>query len=533
MQVEGLSVSEADGQIFLRGHAVQSRAAVDHKTVLALLQAAQFGDCVLDDAGIARAAELANGQGAPFTVQVALRKDASVTVEVAPDAMSATLSLTPARGGQPASIESVLQALSEAGVSIGVNHSVLVDACNAQSAALVTIAEGSPPVPGTDSDFTELVPQASNRAPKVNSEGLIDYREHGALQIVEVGTPLMRRIPAVFGKDGRTVVGQRLAAEPVRDEPFAATLKGATTSAQDPNLLVAASAGVPVRIANGVEVEPLLRVSEVNLSSGNLYFDGSIQVDGDVIADMKVIATGDIHVGGTVESGQLEANGNIRVRGGVIAQSSVRAQGAIQVRFAEVSTLHAGSVLVIEDSALGCELHGQNQIQIGLRAPSRGRLIGGSATTRMLLSVPVLGSSKSGVTRVAVGSDPEMERRYQLLNERIATEKANEENLHKLCNHLVAIRDPKGLLDRAKTSWKQAVQTWGKSLAERSELDKLRDQVLLAQLEVGVETEGAVELSFGATRLTLRKEYSRGTFSINQDARIVFTGPDGKAYPAN
>jgi uncharacterized protein (DUF342 family) len=247
---------------------------------------------------------------------------------------------------------------------------------------------------------------------------------------------------------------------------------------------------------------------------------------------MKVQASGDIMVGGTVEAATLEAKGNISIRGGVIAASTVVAGGALSARFAEGSSLRSGSVLSLDDAALECHLQSANQILIGVKNPQRGRLAGGSASTKMLLKTPILGSAKAGVTQVTVGADPELEKRYLDLSNRIAAEKANEDNLQKLCQHLIAIKDPKGMLDRAKTSWRQAAQIWGKSLGERMELDKEREVMLSAKLHIGVETSGAVTVTFGVNRMALRKEYGPGTLSIDREAKIVFTGPDGKAYPA-
>ena len=135
-------------------------------------------------------------------------------------------------------------------------------------------------------------------------------------------------------------------------------------------------------------------------------------------------------------------------------------------------------------------------------------------------------------TKVEVGADPELERQYQLLSERIQVEKTNEENLQKLCQHLVAVKDPKGMLDRAKTAWRQAAQVWGKSLAQRLELDKQREGIRNARLEIMVETTGPVQVTFGSTKLVLQKQYGAGSLSIDREAKIVFTQPDGKAFTA-
>ena len=532
MQLEGIVVSEVGGQIFVRGHPVPNRPAPQRQTMLDLLAHTGYGDCLIDEAGIAQVLDDCVHKSTPFVVMVAQRKDAAITVEITDDAMTALVSLSPPHGGKAANIEDVLRALTDAGVSLGLDHAALLAACQAGEADKLVVAHGTPPVEGVDSNFIELVPQTVNREPKLNAEGLIDYREHGAITMVEPGAPLMRRVPPVPGVDGHTVLGQPIAHRPVRDEPFSQGLAGAQISPQDPDLLIAATAGLPVRVPCGVQVEAVLRVAEVNLGTGNIYFDGTVQVEGDVIHDMKVEASGDILVGGTVEGASLKAGGNATIKGGVIAGANVQAAGTISARFAQGATLRADVLIALDDAALDCDLRSSNQILIGLKNPQRAHLVGGTTSTRMLLKVPVLGSSKSGITQVTVGADPELESRYQALSQRIAAEKANEDNLQKLCHHLAAIKDPKGMLDRAKTSWRQAAQVWGKSLGERMELDKEREAMLGAKLQIGVETSGAVALTFGTTRLALRKEYSAGTFSIDREAKIVFTAPDGKAWPA-
>jgi uncharacterized protein (DUF342 family) len=532
MDIEGVALSEADGQLFVRGQPVPGRPSVDLSALASLIADTGYADWVMDDAALAQAVDDCNHRQTPFAILVAEKRDAQIRVEIAADAMAATVSIDPPQGGKAANIEDVLKALEFAGVTLGVDHATLLEACSAGTADKLTVAYGKPAQSGTDSDFIELVPQTSNRAPRLDENGLIDYREHSGMSMVEPGAHLMRRVPAVPGVDGHTVLGQVLSPPPVRDEPFSADLAGATLSADDPELLTASMAGAPVRVPGGVIVEPVLRVKEVNMASGNIYFDGSVIVDCDILQNMKVQATGDIFVGGTVESATLEASGNITVKGGVIAESKVHAKGAVNARFAEASKIVAGTVIGLEDAALECELLALNQILVGIKYPQRGRLVGGTATAKMLLKVPQLGAANAGVTRVCVGADPELELRYQELAERLSKEKANEENLQKLCAHLVSIKDPKGMLERARTSYKQAAQAWGKSLMEKTELDKLRNIMLSARLEVGLGTTGAVELAFGSLRLPLRKEYKTGSFSMGTDLRINFTGPDGKAYPA-
>src|SRR5450830_1784681 len=385
---------------------------------------------------------------------------------------------------------------------------------------------------GCNTVFEVLLAKTVNREPKLNENGLIDYREHGIIPVVQAGAPLMRRIPATPGVNGHTVLGRVLAAHPGHDEPFAAGLTGAQVANEDPNLLQASVSGQPVRVKCGVMVEPILKVAEVNMATGNIHFDGSVHVEGEVVQGMTVQASGDISVGGMVDGGQLEAGGNIVVSGGVIAHARLRAGGSVAARFAEGAFIYAGTVIVLSDSALDCELHSLNQIIIGAESPQRGRLIGGSATAMMLLRVPLLGSSKSGITHVQMGSNPALQATYEDLQQRIDHEKVNEEHLEKLVKQLTAAGDPKGMLERVKASRQHSMQVWGQLLIERGELEQQLALELTAKVEVSVGVTGAVDLSFGKVTSRLRREFDAGTFSVNSDGHVLFTDAQSQAVVA-
>jgi len=531
MALAGIAVTEADGQIFLRVQPDAQRPAVDPAALHVLLTESGLANCWLLEDAISTAANDCNIRQSPFVVQVGERRDAAIEVHITPDAMAAALSLKPPRGGKPASIEDVIRALTEAGIVFGIDEAALIQACQLGAVEQLSVASGLAPMDGADTVFEELVPQTVDRAPKVDADGLIDYREHGAITLVQPGAALMRRIPPTPGEEGHSVRGAVLAPHAGVDHPFAAGISGVQVSEADPNLLTAVIAGQPVRIPHGVMVEPVLQVAAVNLATGNISFDGTVKVAGDVIQGMKVQAKGDILVEGTVDGGLLEAQGNIVVQGGIIAHAVVRAVGAVSARFAQDSTVSAGTTIALDDMALQCQLQSMNQITIGNKAPQRGRLIGGATSAAMLLKVPLLGSSKGDLTRVVVGANPELERQFKELQERIEKEKANEENLQRLVKQLTAVGDPKGMLDRVRAAWRQAVQVWGKSLTDRGEMEKQLSRTRSAKLSIGVSVEGPVDLSFGSRAVRLRKEFGKGEFSVDSASLVVFTDPAGKAFP--
>ncbi|QTN29905.1 DUF342 domain-containing protein [Rhodoferax sp. AJA081-3] len=532
VDLPGISFTEVNGQVFLHNLPVAGRPAVDPSMLTAALAQAGFEQCAKDVTAIAQAASDCNTHPVSFVVQVAERRDAQVQVHMAADEMTAQISLVAPQGGKPATAADVLRALVEASVAFGIDTAAVEQACALGQADHVEVAFAIPPEHGHDTVFQALIPETADRAPKVDANGLIDYREHGGITVVQVGEPLMRRIPPTPGVAGHTVLGRELPARAGRDAPFAPSLVGAQAALEDSNLLKATLGGQPVLVTHGVMVEPVLRLAGVNLAVGNIYFDGTVQIDGEVSHGMKVQAKGDIVVGGTVDGGLLDAGGDIRVAGGIIAQAQVQAEGAVSARFAENCSIHAGTTIMLEDMALDCALESGNQIIVGEKAPKRGRLVGGSAKAMMLVRCPLLGSDKGGLTRVTVGANAELEAQMQALLQRLETEKTHEENLSKLTKQLTATGDPKGMLERVKASWQQAVQVWSRSLAERTELEKQLAVMQRAKVQVGAGgVAGPVDLTVVSTTAHLRTEYSQGVFSLDPETGVVWTDPAGRVKP--
>jgi len=179
---------------------------------------------------------------------------------------------------------------------------------------------------------------------------------------------------------------------------------------------------------------------------------------------------------------------------------------------------------------LQSDLQANNQIVVGLKASNRGRLAGGSARTMMLISTPMLGLATGGVTRLALGVNPELEARYQDLLKKIEKQREEEANLEKLVKHFSKQGDKAALLERTKISWQHALQAWGELLPERDELERQLSLVAQARIEVGIAVEGAVDMAFGKKTLRLRRNCESGTFSTDGD-QIVFADPGGNLKP--
>lgn len=401
-------------------------------------------------AAVAELIRRCNAEQDEFTLEVGERRDGTCKVTVAADKMSAQLSIAPPQGGSEVSRDQVLQELQAQGVVFGVMEGAIEEALGAGSCSGLVVARGREPVKGSDTQFVSLVPEVKERQPHFEDEGVVDYRDLGDIVSVTAGAPLMRRVPATPGEPGENVLGEPLPAVPGNELPFSSTLQGTVQSSEDPDLLVAAIAGQPVLLPNGVMVEPTISYKNVDLSSGNIRFEGSVTIEADVKEGMTVRASGDIVVGGVVEGAALEAGGNIEVKGGVIGQGEVRtpggeisseaarihAGGSASVNFVENAVITAGDSITVIDFVMQSELAAGGEVLVGNAESRHGHIIGGVTKAAVLVKAVTLGSPAGVSTRVEVGVDPFVNEKLSAVVTSLELKEKEVEEFEKYLNYL-------------------------------------------------------------------------------------------------
>jgi len=319
-------------------------------------------------------------------------------------------------------------------------------------------------VPGLDAQFHSLVPEMQERRPQINEHGIADFRNLGSLILVKQGDPLMRRTLPTEGKNGQNILGQILIPKPSRNTPFTSELKGSMFDPDDNDLLLSAIVGQPLLIPNGVMVSPTITVPQVNISSGNLSFDGTINILGDVMEGMKVYALNDIFVGGTVEAAELEAGGNISIKGGLIGNSDssaastlsmggkISCKGSVSARFAKYVSIEAGTSIVIEEYSMNNQLTAMNQILVGKPGGKKGLIIGGSARAMMLIQAVSIGSDAGIKTYIQAGLNPHTQQQLDGIKREIETNEKNQDDIKKIITFIEnnPEKDKNGLLDKAR-----------------------------------------------------------------------------------
>lgn len=381
-----------------------------------------FQDSVLN--GFVRKAEDAKE---PITQVIAERRDGEFSLDVADDLMTASLTLVPPYGGRAKSVE-VVNAIRAAGITYGILHEQLRGALSAGFCNKLVVAQGLMPTPAEPARFESLLEEKEEELADIDEDAVVSYADMGHILLVKVGDPLMRRTPPVPGQDGIDIRGGKVPARPIADVPFSKECIGAEPSEEDPDLLVAIVPGQPTVIKNGVKVNPVLDVENVDLSTGNLSFEGTVRVSGDVLTGMKMNVGGDVVINGTVEAAEIVAGGSVTVKGGVIGHSEgvtaqagttaiasrISSQKSVQVMFAESAHIEAAEDILVLGNARHCELLAGNEITVGKGNPRTGHIIGGRVEATNLIRANVIGASTTTHTRIQVGLDPYLEEKIAI-----------------------------------------------------------------------------------------------------------------------
>jgi len=218
-----------------------------------------------------------------------------------------------------ATMDECLAKLKELNVDINlVNMEKIEELINDPCGGCAVVAEGRHPVNGSDSRIKYFFRNTSYRNPDFDTEKKVNLFDHTIIPTVNVGEVLaVKTTPAIPGKNGVTVTGEVLKARNGKDISLKAG-NGAVLLDNDTKV-VAISNGRPMYKKGVISVVPTIVIPhDVDISTGNLYFDGDIVIRGNIAENLKVSAGGDITVFGNIYHANVHAKGNIRVHGNII-----------------------------------------------------------------------------------------------------------------------------------------------------------------------------------------------------------------------
>lgn len=472
-------------------------------------------------------------------ILIAEMKNARVDVELTNNDMLACMIVTGAYGGRGLRGAEIVQALTNARVTKGINKlalkKVMVVSNQLKPGETFSqpVAIGKQPIKGKDACFTPLVKDIAKRILKPKqgqaSSEKIDLRNLGETIAVDIGDEVMRRTPATKGTPGYTVQGRIIPPQPGKDSPMKAG-KGTQISNEDPNLLVATVSGTPLIKDKTIEVDNALCLNSVGVNTGHVKFKGNVIIGGNIESGMIVQATGSITVGGFIESASVQAQGDIEVGKGIIGHTvsdgqpkscKIQSKGSIRASYAQYCDLHAFKDIELAVHSMNNTIHcGRNLTVLDARG-AHGTLSGGDAKVGGKVLCSQLGVEGDTATKVEAFAS------YFGFKERIAHLKetykqAQEGTMDVIRQELEFKKRPK--LERSEDEQQQIEQA---KAVNNARLDEVRQKLEQTETEFELALEDCiveakdkvftrVTVKFGDEHVITKRAHGGCTFSFNQ-----------------
>jgi hypothetical protein len=538
VQALTLSITEDSRKLLASFTPADNLAPIDLDTLKQFIAEAGYAQLFLSEPALAQLIKQHATATEPFSLEIGEVRDAAAAVEVSADKMSAWLTVTPPCGGAAVTREQIDRALTAKGVAAGLMDRAIDQVLTDGIADRILIAQGREVVHGEDGRLQCLIPMVKDRHPHLDEHDIADYRDLGGIVTVHQGERLMQKHPPTPGEAGENVLGQVIPAKPGKEAMYSPQLKGAMVDPEDPAFLIAEIPGQPVEVSHGMTVEPTVTLQTIDLSTGNLDFDGTVNVTGDVHAGMSIRASGDIHVGGTVEAATLDAGGDVIVKGGIIGHGEVhdhpderqkaniariRCAGSCSALFIENASIETGDSILVDDLVMQSELAAINQIMVGKPGSGKGRIIGGLTEATLLVQTTVIGSPAGVRTRVMVGSNPYLNDKLKRTTHFLETKTKEMEEVVKLLTYVKSHpeRMPAGILAKAENT-QMALMLDMETLQEEKEQFEL-ELVLAADAKVVAEKTvfGGVQVEIGGQIHHVEIQRGGGSFTLGEDG-IIF-----------
>lgn len=280
----------------------------------------------------------------------------------------------------------------------------------------IVVAMGTPPRHGKDAEIEYYFQTDLKARPTLNEDGSVDFFHLNTICHCNKGDVLAKLYPEDPGEAGQSVYGEKI--KP-RDVKRTVLRFGRNITISEDNTVLTADVDGHVMLVEGkVFVSNVLEVENVDISTGNIEYDGSVTVSGNVCTNFSVKAKGNIEVRGVVEGACLEADGNIIITRGMngMARGILKAGGNIVSKFIENAKVTAGGSVSTEAILHSDVAAGTNITVTG----KKGFITGGKVSAANLIEVKTLGSSMSADTIVEVGIDPVLKLKASELQKRIA-----------------------------------------------------------------------------------------------------------------
>lgn len=340
-------------------------------------------------------------------------------VYISEDNMTATLDLVKPKDGSTYTVMQLVLLLNSYGVKQGINQQALQEMINKKLYYTpTTVAQGKVAKDGVDGRFQFFFQVGKNSTPKVLPDGTVDYLNMDLFESVTIGQVVAEYIPATNGEYGYTVLGDLIAPKKGANLP---PLRGTgfTISEDKKQYISILNGKVELKNDGRLEISNIYNITgNLDISIGNVRFDGDVYVTGNVSAGLSIMAKGSVVIDGTVENVNIRSGGNVILRKGMMGggNGQIQAEGTVTGRFFESVTIKAkGSIR--GDYFLNCKINTEDIVEV---TGTKGVIVGGEVRALKLIKAQTIGNTAELPTIIKTGVTLQYMERYREIGQMLA-----------------------------------------------------------------------------------------------------------------
>lgn len=280
------------------------------------------------------------------------------------------------------------------------------------------VARGTLPEEGKSAVVEYFFNTDPKAKPTLNEDGSVDFFHLNTINHCQAGELLAKMTPAVPGKPGQDVTGRVIVPRDVKNARLHFGRRIRLEKAEDGTETIYSEVNGHVSlVGQDVFVSDVLEVENVDISTGNIEYNGSVQINGNVCSNFTVKAKGNVDIRGVVEGATVEAGGNIVIVRGMNGMSKgvLKAGGNVVAKFLESASVEADGNVTC-NSIMHSQVSCRGEVTVDGK---RGFIAGGKVCAAGRITVKNLGSPMGADTIVEVGTDPKVKAKFLELNKKI------------------------------------------------------------------------------------------------------------------
>ncbi len=331
-------------------------------------------------------------------------------IRVTDDEMEALLTYT---GTSDLTRDQIIEELHAKGITSGIDNQAidyLVSSFHENRKKILNfaVARGTTPKPGRDGKLKFFFNTSSGPAYTEKEDGSINIRETNVVKSVQENQELAELIPHIEPTYGKNVYGKIISAPKVKKVKLSAG-KGVRVSSDGCHFF-AETGGRPIveseAFGDRISVNETFSIpGDLDLSVGNIDFDGIVEIGGDVEDGFSVKSTKTIIIHGIVGACKLDAGVDIAITGGCNGknQAEITCGGNLSAHYLNECNVLCGGDITIHNEIVNSEIKALGRVYVA----SGGSARGGSIMAKKGIEAYNLGSDMGVKTVLIPGDDYE------------------------------------------------------------------------------------------------------------------------------